>query len=356
VPERGRATATKSASSARLIASLGSGTDRSQLRPISLPAVPHTVARPAHRTLLLAAAVAVIATLFATDYAHPAQTPDRSQRLDTRAHRGQPKTGTIVFKGDFEPGNLSQWTWGAQCVNTGVPSSSLAVRGTITVQSEAVAQGRYGARIDLPAAPGNKSACETLSKRRIGVGTHDYYGMMVRFPPGWREPSSVGWGLSIAQFNFQNIWGAPVMLLAHANHIALVLQSGHCRGVFTSNPGCAYSSGPGGNVRRLAAVRAPLALDAWHELIIHVRWATNSSGVLEVWHRLMGSRTWNKTASLRGYPTLQWTADKGRRAIVRSVTSDKIGAYRGQADFPLTVWHDGFVRGRSFAATAAALP
>jgi hypothetical protein len=38
------------------------------------------------------------------------------------------------------------------------------------------------------------------------------------------------------------------------------------------------------------------------------------------------------------------------------VTSDKIGAYRGRADFPLTVWQDGFVRTTSFAAAAAALP
>jgi hypothetical protein len=263
--------------------------------------------------------------------------------------------GAIVFNGNFEPGDVSQWTWGAQCANTGVPSSASSVRGTITVQPEAAAQGKYGARIDLPAAPNDKSACEMLSKRRVGVGTHDYYGMMVRFPPGWREPSSVGWGLSIAQLNYQNIWGAPVMLVAHANHIALVLQSGHCRSVFSSKPGCAYSSGPGGNVRRLVAVRAPMALGAWHQLIIHVRWATNSSGVLEVWHRLMGGRSWNKTASLRGHPTVQWTADRGRRAIAGNVTSDKIGAYRDRADFPLTVWHDGFVRAKSFAATASAL-
>jgi len=37
-------------------------------------------------------------------------------------------------------------------------------------------------------------------------------------------------------------------------------------------------------------------------------------------------------------------------------TFDSIGAYRGHADFPLTVWHDGFVRTTSFAAAAASLP
>jgi hypothetical protein len=314
-----------------------------------------TVLSPRRRIFFLAASLAFSALLFTTGNARPAETPNRSPS-GGRPNTGQPQTSAIVFKGDFENGNLSQWTWGAQCANTGLPSDALSVRGTISVQSAIVGQGKYGARIDLPAAPTYKTACETLSKRSIGLGRHDYYGMMVRFPSGWREPSPVGWGLSIAQLNFQNIWGAPVMLVAHANHIRVILQSGLCNGVFTRNPGCAYSSGPGGNVRRTVAVPAPLTRDAWHQLVVHVRWATNSAGVLEVWHRLTGGRNWIKTVSLRGYPTVQWTADEGPRAIVRSVTSDKIGAYRGKATFPLTVWHDGFVRATSFAAAAAALP
>jgi hypothetical protein len=261
-------------------------------------------------------------------------------------------TDLIMFNGDFESGGISPWA--AQCANTS-SAPVLFTRGTVTVQSEIVAQGKYAARIDLPAAPRDRTACETLSKRPIGIGTDDYYGLMVRFPPGWREPSPAGWGLAIAQLNYQGIWGSPVMLTAHADRIALVMQSGLCRSVDTNNPGCAYSSGPGGNLRSLVAVRAPLALDAWHQLIVHVRWATDSSGVIEVWHRRKGARTWTRTVSLRGYPTVQWTSEEKPQAIGSSVTTDKIGAYRDQAEFSLTVWHDGFVRARSFAATASAL-
>jgi len=261
----------------------------------------------------------------------------------------------IVFSGDFETGNVSQWTWGAQCANTS-SARMLFTRGTVTVQSETVAQGRYAARIDLPAAPSDNTACETLSKRPIGIGTHDYYGMMVRFPTEWREPSPVGWGLAIAQLNYQGIWGSPVMLVAHANHVAMVLQSGLCRGVYTSNPGCAYSSGPGGNVKPMFAIPAPLALGVWHQLVVHFRWATDSSGLIEVWHRMKGGGSWNKTVSVRGYPTVQWTSEEGPQAIATGHTADKIGAYRARADFPLTVWHDGFVRTSSFASAASALP
>jgi hypothetical protein len=263
---------------------------------------------------------------------------------------GQP----VMFRGDFETGNLSQWTWGTQCANTGVPSSRSSVRGTISVQTELVGQGRYAARFDLPAASVYNS-CEALQKRRIGLGRDDYYGLMVRFPSDWREPSPVGWGLSLAQLNFENIWGAPVMLAAHADRVRLLMQSGLCKSVSTRTPGCAYSSGPGGNVKPMIAVPAPLALGVWHELIVHVRWTVHSSGIIEVWHRLHGGRSWKKTVSRRGYPTVQWTAKHGPRAIVGSVTSDKIGAYRGRADFPLSVWQDGFVRTTSFAAAATAL-
>ncbi len=134
------------------------------------------------------------------------------------------------------------------------------------------------------------------------------------------------------------------------------MQSGLCNPVRSSNPGCAYSSGANGNVAPLIAVPAPLAREQWHQLIVHARWTTDSSGIIEAWHRLKGTDSWNKTVTLRGYPTVQWTAEEGPQAIADSVTSDKIGAYRGHATFPLTVWHDGFVRTTSFTATAAALP
>jgi hypothetical protein len=270
---------------------------------------------------------------------------------DKTSNKGSTGTGGVVFTGDFETGNVSQWAWGAQCANTS-SARMLFTRGTVTVQSEIVAQGRSAARIDLPAAQSDKTACETLSKRQIGVGTDDYYGLMVRFPQGWREPSSLWTGLWIAQFNYQGIAGSPVILVARADHIAVILQSGLCR----AGAGCAYSSGPGGNVKRMFAVPARMALGVWHELIVHVRWTADSSGVIEVWHKTKGPGGWNKTASIRGFPTVQWTSDEGRRTIASSVTSDKIGAYRAHADFPLTVWHDGFVRTRSFAAAASALP
>lgn len=265
-----------------------------------------------------------------------------------------PPAANLLFVGDFETGTRSQWS-GGQCANTGVPSSdSAGVRGTVNLTVRVVGQGRYAARFNLPAADANQ-ACELLDERPIGLGTDDYYGLMVLFPQNWREPSSRGWGLSIAQFSFQGIWGAPVSLNAHARNIALNVQSGLCSPVTSAHPGCAYSSGSGGNIRPMLAVPAPLKLGVWHELIVHVYHSTDSTGVVEVWHRLKGETRWRKTVSFHGYPTVQWTED--RLPVLKfNATVDKVGAYRGNADFPLSVWQDGFVRANSFDAAAAALP
>jgi Polysaccharide lyase len=251
------------------------------------------------------------------------------------------------FVGDFETGNTNQWTWGAQCANTGVPSTSTALRGTITIQSATVGQGNYAAQFDLPTSPEVRNACETVAKRKIGVGTDDYYGLMVRLPSDWQEPSGAGWGLVLAQFNFEGLSGPPLALVAHANDISVVLQSGQCV------PSCQYTSSTGGNIKPM--IVTPAYVNVWHEFIVHVRWAANSKGVIEVWHRLKLHKLWRKMVDRRGFPTLQWDA-QGSGSLLGNLTSDKIGAYRGWARFPTTVWLDGFIRSSSFQTTAAALP
>ena len=293
------------------------------------------------------AALVALRVLFALAVASLAFTP-------MSATAQAPPVGGVLFSGNFETGNISQWSFGAQCANTGVPPSASSVTGSVNLTVRLVGQGKYAARFNLPAA-GVNNTCMVLDKRLIGLETDDYYGLMVFFPKNWREPSRAGWGLSIAQFGFQGIWGAPVSLNAHAGNIALVLQSGLCAPVTSSSPGCAYSSGPGGNLAAMVAVPAPLKLAAWHELIVHVHHAIDTSGVIEVWHRLKGRAGWKRTVSARGYPTVQWTPER-LSILSYNATVDMIGAYRGAAEFPLSVWEDGFVRTTSFAAAAAALP
>jgi hypothetical protein len=260
---------------------------------------------------------------------------------------------TVQFSGDWETGNVSQWNWGVQCANYGLASGGGIARGSLYVIDSPVSQGIYGSRFDLPASS-DRTACEVLRKRTLNLGADEYYGMDIRFPTDWQEPSSYHWGMAVGQFNYQGIWGPPLGLFAHRDHVKLVMQSGWCRDVYSSNPGCTYSSGIGGNVPITYAIpTSRFSAGTWHQLVLHVRWTNTTTGVLEVWHRRRGESTWVKTVNQTGYPTVQWK--DGYNPNTADVTTDKIGAYRGPASFATSIWHDAFIIGNSFDTVASRL-
>jgi hypothetical protein len=257
----------------------------------------------------------------------------------------------VYFTGDWETGNISQWSWGAQCANYGTPSDYIT-RGSLNLVTRVVGQGSTAGRFDLPAAS-QRSACEGLRKRTLNLNADEYYGMMFRVPLKWHKPSAAGWGLVLAQLNYQRIWGAPVLITAHAKRVAIVAQTGYCSDGRSSPPGCRYSSGPGGNLAPMQAIPS-ISPGSWHELVVHVRWAADSSGAVEVWHRLRGETSWTKSVTWSGFPTVQWS---DRQPVdSNQTTSDKFGAYRAASRVPLSVWQDGVVIGTSFDAVAARLP
>ena len=258
--------------------------------------------------------------------------------------------GSPVFKGDFEGGNISPWQstplGGAQCLNYGVPSDSNETRGNLFVVTDTVAGGNYAGRFDLPAASKN-NACELLRGRTVAMDD-EWYSMDVRFPGDWQEPSPAGWGMSLAQFNFENIWGTPLSVSAHANYVGLTLNAGLCTPVTSSKPSCQYSSGIGGNVASQSIIpSSDFSTGIWHQLLIHVKWTNGGDGIVEGFHRLRGQTAWTQTVKFIGYPTLQRTATFTPTAS--DVTVDKIGAYRGAASFPLSVWQDNFCQATSRA-------
>jgi Polysaccharide lyase len=255
-----------------------------------------------------------------------------------------------VFNGNYETGNYSQWTYGAQCVNTGIASDSIATRGYFYAVQDFVAQGAFAGRFDLPTDSTKKTACEVVRPRRLSLNTDEFYALDVRFPTNWVD--SGGWGVTIAQLNFQNIWSGPLTLVAHGDNVRTMVQTGAC--IYGS--GCEYNNGdaPTGGVPKAYAIPpGQLDLGAWHQLIIHARWTADSSGVIEVWHRLRGSSGWTKTTSISGFPTVQWSP--GTSPDTSQLTADKEGAYRGPSTAPTSLWHDGFCVATSFDAAVSCL-
>ena len=259
----------------------------------------------------------------------------------------------VTFRGDYAAGTS---TWqstklgGVQCLNYGLSSTATSARGTFQMVDDDSAHGGRSGRFDLPAA-GVPNACELLRGRTIAMDD-EWYSMEVRFPSDWREPSPSGWGMSLAQLNFENVWGAPVMIVAHRDHVDAKLMSGLCASYTSDRPGCAYSSGEGGNIPPQRIVPASdFSTGVGHQLLIHVRWTNGNDGLVEGFHRLRGESAWTRTASITGHPTLQRTSTFTPVAADRTV--DKIGAYRGPADFPVSIWLGAFCQATSMAAAAS---
>jgi Polysaccharide lyase len=267
---------------------------------------------------------------------------------------GPSHTPRVVFSGNWETGNISQWGT-AQCANTG-PVGGPYLRGTINLVTDIVAQGKYAARFDLPAG-GPASACEVLRPRTEALGTDDWYALEVYFPSNWREPSSDFWGLLFAQFDYERITGPPVGLYAHADHVNLAIETGLCN---ESTGACQHTTGNDagpneqgslGYTLRIVPVGTRLA-GTWQQFVVHVHHAADASGLVEGWWRPRGG-TWSKTVSWSGYPTVQWSTL--RPVDTNLGTHDKIGAYRGTSTFPISLWQDGFCVATSFSAAAGCL-
>jgi hypothetical protein len=260
-----------------------------------------------------------------------------------------PTTLPSLFNGSFETGTYKPWST-PECANYGQPLSPTRTFGNFYMDRSNPGAGSYSGRFDLPADPVKLTRCEVFYNRTINVGGDDYYSQMVYLPNGWTAGTGAFWGVSIAQFNWE-IVGSDVALQAHSDHVTLAVQTGVC-----TNAVCQYRSNADSTgaptLPALYAIPKPMQLGVWHELIVHIHWATDKTGVIEVWHRVKGQSAWTKTASLTGYPTLQTNPD----GSYPNGTLDKNGAYRAQSTAPTSIWLDGYSRSQSFAAAASNLP
>ena len=140
-----------------------------------------------------------------------------------------------------------------------------------------------------------------------------------------------------------------------ADHVNVVVQSGLCAPNGAGINACQYTTGnDAGNSYnlRIAPLGTPLA-GTWQQFVVHVHHAADSSGLVQGWWRPRGSSTWTQTVNWSGYPTVQWSS--GHRPEASEMTVDKIGAYRGQSNVPISIWLDGFCDATSFSAAASCL-
>ena len=260
------------------------------------------------------------------------------------------------FVGDFESG-LTPWKssgGGAQCANYGTPSGGGGhYRGDFYLDSSNPGQGTTSGRFDLPAQSTYPlEVCDVITGPLMNtVGTDGYYGLMVLAPAGYNYP---GFGDVIEGLHFVNVYSAPVNLVIRTGHLAIDLETGAC-----TTKGCAYRNGSGCTPSSSVTCLAPKDViptftgGRWYEIVTHVHWASDSSGLIETWYRPKGSSTWTATASYSGIPTEQWTAGT---SCCASHYDDEIASYTAALSAPLTIWLDNQTTGSSFSAVAATMP
>jgi hypothetical protein len=318
----------------------------------------------AHRWAPRLVALAAAATMFGVPAASAASA--KSSPAKPRAAATVPANPNgITFNGTFS--SLSPWSnggGGAQCSNYGTKSSNPRMRGTFNLATNVAGVANAGL-FTLPADT-NKStypleACDLLTKNQpINLGADQYYGLMIYVPQGWTIPNNAFDGVEIAEYHFQNVYGAPISFQLHPDHVTLAVQTGACTNHATKVPGCVNHSNadnPNGNPGTLPAYYAiptgAFQEGAWNEIMMHVHWANDSTGQIQTWYKTMGAANWTQSTNISGIPTVQW--DTARGSVYTNYV-DETEAYTSAVTSPLSLYLGNDVTGSSFNSVAATMP
>jgi len=238
---------------------------------------------------------------------------------------------SISFRGDYESGDRSQWL---ECFTEGA--------ATCTVTRTPVRQGSYaGVFTTSPdRTRGATERAENVAYPGDRLGTASYYAWSTLFPRGFDTPS---WA-NVRQF-FQRYYEKTGCVQEHFYVSHTGARPRPADSLFLEI--CAGDISSGRTVsRHVFKIQQGLHLGRWNDYVLHVVWSYRSSGLFVVWHRVQG-RAWRRALLYRG-PTMQY---KPRARVSVGVSE---GFYRSRASGPATIYQDGFVRGKSFAAVSRA--
>jgi hypothetical protein len=280
-------------------------------------------------------------------------------RRNKKEVRGTPAppapAGVVYFRGNFETGNFNQWLYVA-AENNGYPDNAGANHGNVYIVHNPptgnqvagpVASGNYAMRIDLQAEVTKPSRVDAVTPEyNITLGQDLYYTTEFWLPSNWSRPIPHPNWYVIGQFIAQQpSLVAGTNYVINQNSLQLIIQTGAA----LEGVGAAYNNGgaPSGGVPDLYAIPSPLmTLETWHQLILRVRVAADTSGIFQVWWRKRGETDWTQTVNQTGIPSLHWNANTGFRPMI---CKDFCDAYRVQTNATSTIYHDNFCRASTFA-------
>ena len=224
-----------------------------------------------------------------------------------------PATGSVLWRGDFETNDFSQWRGHGQA----------AERSRITivtsVEGKPVRQGKYAARFEVQsgdshvAGSGEGGRAELLltSATTQGAEGHEQYWAWSTYFPSDFASAGGRWNY-FTQFHHSGSTGqVPIaFVVAQKTQLELVCNNG---------------TDPKKPKQRRFAL-APLRRGNWYDFIFHVKWSTDESvGFVEVW--VDGKPVVPKTMIATLYP--------GMSVYLKQ------GFYRAKAKVDTVIYHDG---------------
>lgn len=225
----------------------------------------------------------------------------------------------VIWRGDAETGDLSQW----QNVNQGAP-------GRITVVDNPVAQGNYAYKFVLNNGDtifGTErvtlSQQYDTSKYEIN-GQEKYYGWSVMLPTDYPFPSS--WSL-VVQWKGIHTGSPPIQLSQKGGDWQLTYR-------------------PTVNSSNIVKWRTPVKKGQYENFVMHVKWSTDASiGFIELWYNGVLVVPLFHTANIH---------TNGTSPVPNYIA---MGLYRDASiSTNVVLYHDGMVVGRTYESVTGELP
>jgi hypothetical protein len=162
-----------------------------------------------------------------------------------------PTTNTVVWRGDFETGNYSQWS-----------SAQIVSSDRMMAVTSPVRQGRYAMKVtvrqgdDPIDSSGNRN--ELVRMTNEASGSEYYYKWSTMFASDF--PSVSTWQLFLQWHHSGSSGSPPVEFFVYGEEIRL-------------------------NVRGTTVWRTPLVRGVWQDFVFRVKWSSSSStGFVELYH------------------------------------------------------------------------
>jgi hypothetical protein len=245
--------------------------------------------------------------------------------------------------------------------------------GTISIGSNADSGGK-AANLFLPSFTGGHQGVEMLHSRTVKNGSDEWFAIALYFPSSYAASMTNANGTTLVSGptcpNYYSVNGCMENLGVSNNSIYVLVNSGACPASGVS-PGCPYYSGspnfPGvcrgftSCTPRYVVPPGNLTANVWHEVILHIYYTLDNTGVVQAWHRLKGQAGWTKAVDMAGgFPTLQTGPTSFGQTVTASningwPSTDQFGGYRPPASTTSTWSVDNWCRASSFNAAASCL-